>query len=134
MDGESTGIIPLSLQPKARTNRRTGILPQVVQQNRRTLETLYLEDLDAKTLLSCIAGCRKLHSLEVAKSSSAKVRPCADFPSGGLDLCMKVIVRCPKLWSLQLDTRAESNTVSWGMFMFFSLNLGVIYPNMIRKP
>ena len=37
---------------------------------------LYLEDLDAKTLLSCIAGCRNLRSLEVAKSSSATLRPC----------------------------------------------------------
>lgn len=83
-----------------------GILPHVVQQNRRTLETLYLEDLDAKTLLSCIAGCRNLRSLEVAKSSSATLRPCADFPSGALELCMKVIARCPKLWSLHLNTVA----------------------------
>ena len=37
---------------------------------------LYLEDLDAKTLLSCIAGCRNLHSLEVAKSASAALRAC----------------------------------------------------------
>lgn len=80
-----------------------GILPRVVQQNRRTLETLYLEDLDAKTLLSCIAGCRNLRRLDVAKSLSATLRPCADFPSGAMDLCMKVIARCPKLWSLHLN-------------------------------
>jgi len=74
------------------------ILPQVVQQNRRTLTALKFGELDYKIFLSCIAGCCNLRMLEVK---------CLDFPGSELQMYMKVVARCPKLETLDVVLRSS---------------------------
>eukprot|EP00434_Breviolum_minutum_P003967 symbB.v1.2.003489.t1/scaffold198.1/size278664/5 len=74
------------------------ILPQVVQQNRRTLTALKFGELDYKIFLSCIAGCCNLRMLDVK---------CLDFPGSELQMFMKVVARCPKLETLDMVLRSS---------------------------
>lgn len=83
-----------------------ALLPQVVQQNRRTLKKLYVKGfgLDVKTLLSAISLCRHLEVLEIHESREVKEDQLSRVFSGTRqDLAFKVAVRCPRLTKLEIQ-------------------------------